>query len=109
MASSTRPPLFTLANRFDALGIYDLSVSPVRMGSRELAKEMFKGKEHHSEETMMTDWIKIKTIQYYADMHSMYCLDASGLKPWADYDADFWNHYSQLLERELNQMPTDNI
>ena len=91
--------MFGTANRFEALGVIDLHHSPLYMKPKALAEALFKEGVHHSENTAMQDFEKIQKIIYYVDR----CRARSDMV--SEYDSDFWRHYKDLLEREMNRMP----
>ena len=95
--------MFGTANRFETLGVFDLHHSPLYMKPKPLAEYLFKERVHHSENTAMQDFEKIQKIIYYVDTSR-----ARGDRVEnhsAEYDSDFWRHYKDLLEREMNRIP----
>ncbi|SVB05422.1 uncharacterized protein METZ01_LOCUS158276 [marine metagenome] len=91
--------MFGTANRFEALGVFDLHHSPLYMKPKALAEALFKEGVHHSENTAMQDFEKIQKIIYYVD------LGRARNDMVSEYDSDFWRHYLELLEREMNRIP----
>ena len=91
-------PMFGTANRVEALGVIDLHHSPLYMKPKALAEHLFEEGVHHSTNTAMQDFEKIQKIIYYVDL-------ARGKSDALDYDSDFWAHYKDLLEREMNRIP----
>ena len=92
--------MFGTANRFEALGVFDLHHSPLYMKPKALAEALFKEGVHHSENTAMQDFEKIQKIIYYVDL----CRARNDMV--SEYDSDFWRHYNDLLERYMNRIPT---
>ena len=100
-------PMWALGYRFNALGVLTVLESPVYMNPKQLATDMFKDFRHHSEVTSMSDLANIMQVRYYVDQLAKYSdVKAGATRQWAEYDSAFWRHYQELLERELNQMPT---
>ena len=91
--------MFGTANRFEALGVFDLHHSPLYMKPKALAEHLFKERVHHSENTAMQDFEKIQKIIYYADL----CRARNDTL--SEYDSDFWREYKDLLERWMNRIP----
>ena len=100
-------PMWALSNRFDALGVRDYHCSPLFQNSQQLAEAMFKDCVHHSPNTMPLAWESINRTLYYVDQLAMYASDKAGAtRRCAEYDAAFWRRYRELLEREMNRIPT---
>lgn len=100
-------PMWALGYRFTALGVLTVLESPIYMTPDQLAEAMFKDFRHHSEVTSMMDLANITQVRYYVDQLAKYAdVKAGTTRQWAEYDSAFWRHYQELLERELNRMPT---